>query len=72
MSAPAASVEEQLTRELHEIPEEHWPDLLQLVRKFREHLTLKPLEANLRQSLREVRLGQTTPVPELWNGIGAD
>jgi hypothetical protein len=63
---------EQLVREINETPEEYLPILLEIVRLFRESVTLKPAEASFRQGWKEVLAGETTPVSELWEGIDAN
>ena len=63
--------EEQLVREIREMPREYWPNLLEIIRLFRESVTLKPAEASFRQGWQEARRGQTRPVSELWEGIDA-
>ena len=64
--------EEQLIKELRETPEEYYPNLLQIVRLFRESVALKPAEASFRQGWQEAQLGQTRPVSELWKDIDAE
>ncbi len=64
--------EEQLIKEMRDTPEEYYPNLLQIVRLFRESVALKPAEASLRQGWQEAQLGQTRPVSELWKDIDAE
>ena len=64
--------EEQLIKEMRETPEEYYPNLLQIVRLFRESVALKPAEASFRQGWQEAQLGQTKPVSELWKDIDAE
>ena len=64
--------EEQLIKEMKETPEEYYPNLLQIVRLFRESVALKPAEASFRQGWQEAQLGQTRPVSELWKDIDAE
>lgn len=63
--------EEELIKEMRETPEEYHPNLLQIVRLFRESVVLKPAEASFRRGWQEARLGQTKPVSELWKDIEA-
>ena len=63
---------EQLVREINEMPEEYLPILLEIVRLFRESVTLKPAQASFRQGWKEVLAGETMPVSELWEGIDAE
>jgi len=71
MSARVSFYEEQLAREIKETPEEYLPNLLQIVRLFRESVALKPAEASFRQGWKEAMTGETRPVSELWEGIDA-
>ena len=64
--------EEQIVREIRETPREYWPNLLQLLRLFRESVTLKPAAESFRQGWREALAGQTFPISELWEGIDAE
>ena len=66
-----SSYEAQLIKEMRETPEEYLPNLLQIVRLFRESVALKPADISFRQGWQEVQLGETRPVSELWNGIEA-
>jgi hypothetical protein len=43
--------EEQLVREIREMPSEYWPNLLEIIRSFRESVTLKPAGASFRQGM---------------------
>ena len=72
MSSPVSTCEKQLMREIHETPREYWPNLLRLIRLFRESVILKPVEASFRQGWQEAMTGQTRPVSELWEGIDAE
>jgi hypothetical protein len=64
--------EEQLVREIRGMPEEYLPNLIQIIRLFRESVELKPAEASFRQGWREALSGETRPVAELWKGINAE
>lgn len=72
MSSLVSTYEEQLVCEIRATPSEYWPNLLQLIRLFRDSVTLKPAEASFRQGWQEVVTGQTRPVSELWEGIDAE
>jgi len=72
MSGQLSIYEEQLVREIRETPREYWPNLLQLIRLFRDSVTLKTAEASFRQGWQEAMTGQTRPVSELWEGIDAE
>jgi len=72
MSSQISTYEKRLVREIRETPAEYWPSLLQLIRLFRESVTLKPAEAGFRQGWQEAMAGQTRPVSELWEGLDAE
>ena len=63
---------EQISQEIRETPAEYLPMLLQIVRVFRESVTLKPAAESFRQGWKEAMQGETLPVTELWSGIDAE
>lgn len=65
MATQASPYAERLIREIKEMPEEYLPILLEIVRLFRESVTLKPAEDSFRQGWKEVLAGETRPVSEL-------
>ena len=71
MATQVSAYTEQLVREIKEMPDEYLPILLEVVRLFRESVTLKPAEASFRQGWKEALAGETRPVSELWEGIDA-
>ena len=72
MATKLITYEEQLAYEIEKLPGEYLPNLLQIVRLFRESVTLKSAEDSFRQGWKESMAGETLPVSELWNGIDAD
>ena len=63
----------QLTiQEVQQTPQEYLPSLLQIIRIFRESVTLKSAEESFRQGWEEAMTGDTIPVSELWDGIDAE
>jgi hypothetical protein len=72
MSLKVSAYERQLIREIKGTPREYLPNLLQIVRLFRESVALKPAEASFRQGWKETMAGETRPVSELWEGIDAE
>jgi hypothetical protein len=64
--------QEQFADEIKQIPEEYLPNLVQIVRIFRESVSLRPAEDSFRQGWKEALAGETRPVSELWDGIDAD
>lgn len=63
---------EQAIEEVHNIPPEYLPSLLQIIRLFRENVTLKSAEESFQQGWQEATTGQTIPVSKLWDGIDAE
>jgi hypothetical protein len=72
MATQVSAYAEQVIREIGETPKEYLPILLEIVRLFRESVTLKPAEASFRQGWKETLAGETKPVSELWEGIDAE
>ena len=69
MGAKISVYEEQLIHEIKSTPEEYPPNLLQIVRLFRESVALKPAEASFRQGWKEAIAGETRPVADVWERI---
>ena len=72
MPAKLSVYEEQLVREVRGMPEEYLPDLIRIVRLFRESVELRPTEASFRQGWKEALAGETRLVAELWKGTDAE
>jgi hypothetical protein len=72
MPAKLSVYEEQLVREVRGMPKEYLPNLIQIVRLFRESVELKPAEASFRQGWKEALAGETRSVAELWKDIDAE
>jgi hypothetical protein len=62
----------QVTQEIDKIPAEYLPTILQVIRAFRESVTLKSAEASFRQGWQEALDGDTHPVSELWTELDAE
>jgi hypothetical protein len=63
------AVLEQLMQEIEQTPQDYLPNLLQLVRLFRESVTLKPAETSFRQGWKEAMTGKTLAVSQVWEEI---
>lgn len=72
MTSQLSLYETQILREIEGTPEEYLPNLLQIVRLFRESVTLKPAEKSFHQGWKEARAGETRPVSDLWEGLDAE
>lgn len=62
----------QVVHEIQGIPEEYLPNLVQIIRLFRESVALKPSVDSFRQGWKEAQTGVTQPVSGLWDGIDAE
>jgi len=51
--------------------DEYLPFLLQMMRAFRESVTLKPASESFRQGWCEAQSGMASPLEDLWDGIDA-
>jgi len=71
MGEKFSAYQEQFANEIKQIPEEYLPNLVQIVRIFRESVSLRPAEDSFRQGWKEALAGETRPVSELWDGIDA-
>jgi hypothetical protein len=58
-------------QEIHQTPDEYLPTLLEIVRLFRETVTLKPAELSFRQGWEEAMNGELLPLDQLWEGVNA-
>ena len=66
------TVLEQTIQEIEQTPKEYLPDLLQIIRLFRESVTLPSAESSFRQGWQEAMTGNTIPLSQLWDGIDAE
>jgi hypothetical protein len=65
-------IEKKLVTEIRSIPNEYLPNLLQIVRLYRDSIALKPAAESFREAWRDAQHGETFPVSELWDGIDAE
>lgn len=63
---------EQAIEEIQQTPQEYLPSLLQIIRLFRESVTLKSAEESFKQGWQEAMTGHTIPIAQLWDGIDAE
>jgi hypothetical protein len=71
MTAYPSVYEEKISQEIHQTPDEYLPTLLEIVRLFRETVTLKPAELSFRQGWEETLNGELLPLDQLWEGVNA-
>jgi hypothetical protein len=62
---------EKISQEIHKTPDEYLPTLLEIVRLFRETVTLKPAELSFRQGWEEAMNSDLLPLDQLWEGVNA-
>jgi hypothetical protein len=67
MSNYQVTYAEQLIQEIKATPDEYLPLLLQIVRLFRQSITLKPAESSFQQGWQEAMNGETMPIDDLWD-----
>ena len=67
MIQPDTPYRKRLLEEVEKVPVEYLPFLLNMLRAFRESVTLKPAEESFRQGWQEALRGETRPVAYLWN-----
>ena len=72
MATELSIYEKQLASEIKTIPEEYLPNLLQIIRLFRDSVTLNSAKDSFCQGWQESMAGETHPVSKLWDGINAD
>lgn len=72
MSDYQATYTNLLVEEIEATPVEYLPALLNMIRLFRESITLKSADESFRQGWEEAIAGETMPVDELWAGIDAE
>ncbi len=63
---------QQLRNEINQTPSEYLPNLLQIVRVYRESVTLNPAVESFRQGMKEALRGETEPIEKLWESIDAE
>ena len=71
MTAYPVLYSEKITEEVEKTPDEYLPALLEMVRLFREAVTLKPAEESFVQGWKEAMNNEVLPLNELWEGIHA-
>lgn len=72
MAQSVTPYNQQLLRELEAVPDEYLPALLEIIRAYRQSVTLKSAEDSFRQGWREVLAGETKPLSDLWKGIDTE
>lgn len=72
MATRSSTYRKKLLEEIDKTPPEHLPYLLQLIRIFRESVTLKPAEESFKKGLQEALADETKPLSDLWEGFGAE
>ena len=72
MTTATPPYREQVLAELDALPDEYLLLVLQLVRTFREGVTLKPARDSFRQGWQEAQQRTTYPIATLWDDIDAD
>jgi hypothetical protein len=71
MNATTKICRDKVLEEIDALPAEYLPFLLQMMRAFRESVTLKSAAESFRQGWCETQSGMISPVEDLWDGIDA-
>lgn len=62
---------QKVLEEVAHIPAEYLPFLLEMMRAFRQSVTLPGAEDSFRRGWQEALRGETRPVSELWEDVHA-
>ncbi|MFP4309199.1 MAG: hypothetical protein ACOC98_03720 [Thermodesulfobacteriota bacterium] len=60
---------DELFQEIQATPVEYLPNLLNIVRSFRESVSPKSAEDSFQQAWKEAMTGETISIEELWEDI---
>ena len=59
----------QVLAEVEAVPAEFLPLLLQMIRTYRESVSMKPAAESFERGWQEAQAGETVPMKHLWEGI---
>lgn len=62
---------DRIGKEVKQTPEEYLPLLLEVIRLFRQSISLKSAEDSFKQGWKESMQGEIIPISELWTNIDA-
>ncbi len=65
MATTTTQYRNQVLAEIEKTPVEHLPNLLRIIRIYRESISLKTAEESFKQGWQEALKGETKPVSEL-------
>lgn len=71
MNTYPSTYTEKISQEIDQTPDEYLPALLEMVRLFREAVTLKPAELSFRQGWQEAMEDEVLPADQLWEDVDA-
>ena len=71
MSVYPATYTQKISEEIDKMPDEYLAALLEMVRLFRETVTLKPANESFLQGWKEAMNNEVLPLEQLWEGIHA-
>ncbi len=62
----------QVLAEVEALPPEFLPFLLQMIRAYRESVSLQPAAESFQRGWQEAQAEETFPVRRLWEGVDGD
>ena len=71
MNTYPSTYTKKISKEVRATPDEYLPALLEMVRLFRESVTLKPAGESFLQGWKEALNDEVLPVENLWKGVDA-
>ena len=72
MSSELSVYERQVASEIKNIPREYLPNLIEIIRIFRNSVTLGPAKDSFREGWKEAIAGGTQPVSGLWDDMDGE
>jgi hypothetical protein len=69
MSSHILAYEKKIFKEIKNTPEEFLPNVLQIIKVFRQSVSFKPAKDSFKQGMKEALNNETKPIDTLWDDI---
>jgi len=69
MATTKAALQKKVLAELNHVPIEYYPLLLQIIRTYRESVTLDSAAASFKRGWQEALRGEIFPIEQLWEDL---